>query len=167
MVAFGPQRGPNDERVVLAPFRTSDRKSTRLNSSHQAISYAVFCLEKRHHFAWQLSTDGHLLDQRARVLPVKPIEPQQADVGKTRPGRLELGPKGHEREYRQTPDPVDREIEQLKRRGIGPMHVLADNQHWLLPCQTLKLIEKGGECLSPLLHWIQAERRIALASFDR
>src|SRR5947208_12910632 len=25
---------------------TSDRKSTRLNSSHQIISYAVFCLKK-------------------------------------------------------------------------------------------------------------------------
>ena len=57
----------------------------------------------RHHFAWQLPTDGHLFDQSARVLPVKPIEPQQADIGKTRPGRLELGPEGHEREYRQAP----------------------------------------------------------------
>src|SRR5437870_7163490 len=27
--------------------RTSDRKSTRLNSSHVAISYAVFCLKKK------------------------------------------------------------------------------------------------------------------------
>src|SRR6202140_2544427 len=27
--------------------RPSDRKSTRLNSSHQLISYAVFCLKKR------------------------------------------------------------------------------------------------------------------------
>src|SRR5258708_7057171 len=26
---------------------TSDRKSTRLNSSHQIISYAVFCLKKK------------------------------------------------------------------------------------------------------------------------
>src|SRR5574339_725018 len=26
---------------------TLDRKSTRLNSSHQAISYAVFCLKKK------------------------------------------------------------------------------------------------------------------------
>src|SRR5258708_2960127 len=26
-----------------------DRKSTRLNSSHQIISYAVFCLKKKHH----------------------------------------------------------------------------------------------------------------------
>src|SRR2546427_13268112 len=27
--------------------RTSDRKSTRLNSSHSQISYAVFCLKKK------------------------------------------------------------------------------------------------------------------------
>src|SRR5690349_22073886 len=30
-----------------APNRTSDRKSTRLNSSHVEISYAVFCLKKK------------------------------------------------------------------------------------------------------------------------
>src|SRR5256885_2487494 len=29
-----------------APALTSDRKSTRLNSSHLVISYAVFCLKK-------------------------------------------------------------------------------------------------------------------------
>src|SRR5260364_103799 len=28
-----------------------DRKSTRLNSSHQIISYAVFCLKKKKHAA--------------------------------------------------------------------------------------------------------------------
>src|ERR1017187_1793276 len=28
--------------------RTTDRKSTRLNSSHRCISYAVFCLKKTH-----------------------------------------------------------------------------------------------------------------------
>src|SRR5256885_12819042 len=28
---------------------TSDRKSTRLNSSHLVISYAVFCLKKKKH----------------------------------------------------------------------------------------------------------------------
>src|SRR3712207_8324915 len=27
----------------------ADRKSTRLNSSHANISYAVFCLKKKHH----------------------------------------------------------------------------------------------------------------------
>src|SRR5256885_2596270 len=32
--------------VALEP-RTADRKSTRLNSSHLVISYAVFCLKKK------------------------------------------------------------------------------------------------------------------------
>src|SRR5574344_2401833 len=31
------------------PFLNTDRKSTRLNSSHQIISYAVFCLKKKNH----------------------------------------------------------------------------------------------------------------------
>src|SRR2546426_2620987 len=34
------------DRVVLGP-ETADRKSTRLNSSHLVISYAVFCLKKK------------------------------------------------------------------------------------------------------------------------
>src|SRR5258708_20490755 len=29
------------------PLTSQDRKSTRLNSSHQIISYAVFCLKKK------------------------------------------------------------------------------------------------------------------------
>src|SRR5258708_17804045 len=32
---------------VTRRFRALDRKSTRLNSSHQIISYAVFCLKKK------------------------------------------------------------------------------------------------------------------------
>src|SRR5256885_7813533 len=31
----------------LPPRRAGDRKSTRLNSSHLVISYAVFCLKKK------------------------------------------------------------------------------------------------------------------------
>src|SRR5438309_9268596 len=31
------------------PERGADRKSTRLNSSHSSISYAVFCLKKKKH----------------------------------------------------------------------------------------------------------------------
>src|SRR5437867_8926631 len=30
-----------------SPARPKDRKSTRLNSSHRTISYAVFCLKKK------------------------------------------------------------------------------------------------------------------------
>src|SRR5438094_1633507 len=32
---------------VLDNFAARDRKSTRLNSSHRTISYAVFCLKKK------------------------------------------------------------------------------------------------------------------------
>src|SRR2546430_3084227 len=32
---------------ALAAQTTADRKSTRLNSSHSQISYAVFCLKKK------------------------------------------------------------------------------------------------------------------------
>src|SRR5205807_10290271 len=34
---------------------TGDRKSTRLNSSHLVISYAVFCLKKKKHIAHNYS----------------------------------------------------------------------------------------------------------------
>src|SRR5256885_12905933 len=32
---------------LLQPVQARDRKSTRLNSSHLVISYAVFCLKKK------------------------------------------------------------------------------------------------------------------------
>src|SRR5690625_5555305 len=35
------------EKVTDAVITVPDRKSTRLNSSHVAISYAVFCLKKK------------------------------------------------------------------------------------------------------------------------
>src|SRR5688572_32155495 len=34
-------------RVQVDPTQLQDRKSTRLNSSHSQISYAVFCLKKK------------------------------------------------------------------------------------------------------------------------
>src|SRR5438105_8722595 len=34
-------------RTVSCPGQPGDRKSTRLNSSHEWISYAVFCLKKK------------------------------------------------------------------------------------------------------------------------
>src|SRR5205085_9707705 len=40
--------GPPRRRCRTAPERR-DRKSTRLNSSHSQISYAVFCLKKKKH----------------------------------------------------------------------------------------------------------------------
>src|SRR2546426_8408224 len=39
-------RAVAEDRVHVDPF-AQDRKSTRLNSSHLVISYAVFCLKKK------------------------------------------------------------------------------------------------------------------------
>src|SRR5207244_13642735 len=46
--ARGRVEGQAAARLLAArPVRRGDRKSTRLNSSHQIISYAVFCLKKK------------------------------------------------------------------------------------------------------------------------
>src|SRR2546430_8308824 len=62
------QPGPVGGRGFLVAARQyRDRKSTRLNSSHSQISYAVFCLKKKKHIhpispwsgkiiAWSLPT---------------------------------------------------------------------------------------------------------------
>src|SRR2546422_3121111 len=39
---------------------TQDRKSTRLNSSHGYISYAVFCLKKKNQATYDAGVDGAL-----------------------------------------------------------------------------------------------------------
>src|SRR2546430_3633575 len=44
--SLAAERLPRIARLSLA-VRTLDRKSTRLNSSHSQISYAVFCLKKK------------------------------------------------------------------------------------------------------------------------
>src|SRR3712207_7228441 len=37
----------NNKRAAFQDMAAEDRKSTRLNSSHANISYAVFCLKKK------------------------------------------------------------------------------------------------------------------------
>src|SRR5256885_13097435 len=39
--------GVSDDQVKVGVLSRKDRKSTRLNSSHLVISYAVFCLKKK------------------------------------------------------------------------------------------------------------------------
>src|SRR2546427_1970839 len=54
LVGIEPGRGPVRDGAVgavprahVAQDHEGDRKSTRLNSSHSQISYAVFCLKKK------------------------------------------------------------------------------------------------------------------------
>src|SRR2546430_7246067 len=53
------RRRPGPARLAPRDGRRGDRKSTRLNSTHSQISYAVFCLKKKitlfrrvHQFGW-------------------------------------------------------------------------------------------------------------------
>src|SRR3712207_7257710 len=48
-VALGGARRQRGADAGLAVVVVEDRKSTRLNSSHANISYAVFCLKKKKH----------------------------------------------------------------------------------------------------------------------
>src|SRR2546430_9011734 len=55
---------------VLVEGDLTDRKSTRLNSSHSQISYAVFCLKKKKHQASLASSlDVQLLTVVFRAYP--------------------------------------------------------------------------------------------------
>src|SRR5258708_18209773 len=53
---------PTPDIWPLASPERTDRKSTRLNSSHQIISYAVFCLKKKkqrkNNYGTNLNKDG-------------------------------------------------------------------------------------------------------------
>src|SRR5258708_28296520 len=50
--------GAGMDDKLTKPLRI-DRKSTRLNSSHQIISYAVFCLKKKNRDTRQRLSGGH------------------------------------------------------------------------------------------------------------
>src|SRR5258708_27397385 len=55
---------PSELRFVEEGFGVEDRKSTRLNSSHQIISYAVFCLKKKKNFRRRPAFSGVTFDDR-------------------------------------------------------------------------------------------------------
>src|SRR5690348_17392967 len=50
----GARKTAERARGVRGAVRGEDRKSTRLNSSHPSISYAVFCLKKKNKNTVQL-----------------------------------------------------------------------------------------------------------------
>src|SRR3712207_8354172 len=55
--APAPPDHPNPQGPYLPCRRRLDRKSTRLNSSHANISYAVFCLKKKKENKKQTNSD--------------------------------------------------------------------------------------------------------------
>src|SRR2546430_11673870 len=95
------QVGGGGKRIIALP---RDRKSTRLNSSHSQISYAVFCLKKKN-----IYTQDHIAPRRlsanrrtARRAPTADPPPQP------RPQHLDVSdaqPPSHDSQQRR---PLDR-----------------------------------------------------------
>src|SRR3989475_7234243 len=56
-IAPNELRDPTADGALISR-RLGDRKSTRLNSSHSQISYAVFCLKKKKNTPIDLAHDG-------------------------------------------------------------------------------------------------------------
>src|SRR5256885_9631615 len=54
-------RSSSASRRPTPPSAVRDRKSTRLNSSHLVISYAVFCLKKKNQLKYQSSLGYYVL----------------------------------------------------------------------------------------------------------
>src|SRR5256885_4761304 len=50
LASRAPPEAPDEHQTTSPPLHREDRKSTRLNSSHLVISYAVFCLKKKKMF---------------------------------------------------------------------------------------------------------------------
>src|SRR5256885_2884765 len=78
---------------IVERERGGDRKSTRLNSSHLVISYAVFCLKKTKAPAGG-AAHGHERPPRAglRGDPARCAERQAAVDGSARTGKLPRRP---------------------------------------------------------------------------
>src|SRR5256885_6442432 len=66
--------GGRTDRWTLRVLSSSDRKSTRLNSSHLVISYAVFCLKKK------IPRDGGLRDAELVDAVADRLQPLAARV---------------------------------------------------------------------------------------
>src|SRR5256886_6677770 len=70
-------------RRPTAPSPTTDRKSTRLNSSHSQISYAVFCLKKKKTIKARLITALTITDVTSLTVtpPIRTISHHEPSTG--------------------------------------------------------------------------------------
>src|SRR2546430_4096026 len=91
-------------RLLVEDFRGRDRKSTRLNSSHSQISYAVFCLKKNSDEQFRLTVHARIEGSSSRVcftLGVKPRHlglnstPTSANLVGQIPVAVAIGKPGH------------------------------------------------------------------------
>src|SRR3989449_5120177 len=76
-VAFIPLAFHPENTALSHLPKTSDRKSTRLNSSHGYISYAVFCLKKKKFEKHMPTAPRHQARRRPNRLALRLPAPRQ------------------------------------------------------------------------------------------
>src|SRR5256886_6159039 len=105
-----------------------DRKSTRLNSSHSQISYAVFCLKKKNTVLVEPRLDHGAEEQLADVfrLDVRPADRLPHREG-AQPGRRHVRERALE--------PADRGPRRARDDDLGPRrHIPATSERLISNC---------------------------------
>src|SRR5256885_12718381 len=74
-LSYRAGRGERNRSLTVIKSRGTDRKSTRLNSSHLVISYAVFCLKKKSCRHYKSSSQCLIRSLTAMSIATPPIGP--------------------------------------------------------------------------------------------
>src|SRR5438309_5511824 len=72
-----PRLAVRSGRGRTGALNEQDRKSTRLNSSHSSISYAVFCLKKKNCYGCVLGTFSAAIYGAAMIVPYEYFKPEE------------------------------------------------------------------------------------------
>ena len=80
--------------------------------------------------------------------------------GSSDPGRIKIRPECHDQQHTKAADPVHDPTKHFQARGVGPMRILEDHQHRILPCQRFHLGNERFQRSLPALLRCQLKRRI-------
>jgi hypothetical protein len=92
---------------------------------------------------WQRLVADDALDHGENFAFSQPIDGEECHIRSSDPGRIKIRPECYHQQHTKAADPVGDSTEHFQARGVGPMRILQDHQHWILPRQRFHL---GNEC---------------------
>ena len=159
----GRNRSSGFPRHALA-FRLQHRLCHFLDEQRNAVSALH---DFRHHVSRKFLVPDKAFDDGGRVTFPKPVERQGRHMRLANPRRIELGAKSYDEQRRKGLNSIHGPTERFQARGVGPMRVLEDHQHWLLACQSDKLCGQGFQRFLSALLRSKFERGIASIARQR
>src|ERR1700730_610796 len=88
---------------------------------------------------WEEFVAADAIDYGSDVALSQPIDCEGGYMRPSDPGWLEFRPERHEQKHAIACNPVHRPTECLQARGVGPVHILDDHQHWIGARQDFQL----------------------------